>query len=155
MLLGTFSSVQLLSSVWLFATPWTAACQASCPSPTPEACLNSCPLSWWCHPTISSFVVPFSSGLQSFPTSRSFPRSQFFMSGGQTIGVSASVSVLPMNIQDWFPLGLTGLISCSPTDSRESSPTLQFKSIDSLALSFIYSPTLTSLHDYWKNHSFD
>ena len=82
-----------------------------CPSPTPGACSNSCPLNWWCHSTISSSVVPFSSCLQSCPASGSFPMSQFFTSGGQNIGVSASASVLPMNIQDWFPLGLTGLIS--------------------------------------------
>ena len=93
------------------ATPWTAARQASCPSPTPGAYRNSCLLSRWCHPTISSSVVPLSSCLQSFPASGSFPRSQFFVSGGQSIGVSASASVLPKNIQDWFPLGLTGLIS--------------------------------------------
>ena len=83
----------------------------SCPSPTPSACSNSCPLSQWCYPTISSSVIPFSSCLQSFPASRSFPMNQFFASGGQSIGISASASVLPMNIQDWFPLGLTGLIS--------------------------------------------
>ena len=82
-----------------------------CPSPTPGVCSNSCPSSQWCHPTISSSVIPFSSYLQSFPASGSFPLSQFFASGGQSIGVSASASVLPMNIQDWFPLGLTGLIS--------------------------------------------
>ena len=81
------------------------------PSPTPEVYSNSCPLSQWCHPTISSSVIPFSSCLQSFPASGSFPMSQFFASGGQSIGVSASVSVLPMNIQDWFPLGWTGWIS--------------------------------------------
>ena len=81
-----------------------------CPSPTPRACSNSCPLSWWCHPTISSSVILFSSCLPSFPASGSFPNSQFFESGGQSIGASASASVLPMNIQDWFPLGLTGLI---------------------------------------------
>ena len=80
-----------------------------CPSPTLGACSNSCPLNRWCHPTISSSVIPFC--LQSFPASRSFPMSQFFASGGQSIGVSASASVLPMNIQDWFPSGLTGLIS--------------------------------------------
>ena len=83
----------------------------SCPSPTPGAYSNSCPLSQWSHPTISSSVIPFSSHLQSFPASRSFLVSQFFISGGQRTGVSASASVLPMNIQDWFPLGLTGLIS--------------------------------------------
>ena len=82
-----------------------------CPSPTPGACSNSCPSSQWCHPTISSCVIPFSSCLQSFPESGSFPMSQFFSSGGQSIGVSASASVLPMNIQDWSPLGWTGLIS--------------------------------------------
>ena len=80
------------------------------PSPTPGVCSNSCPLSRWCHPTISSFVVPFSC-LQSFPASGFWPMSQFFTSGGQSIGAYASSSVLPMNIQDWFPLGLTGLIS--------------------------------------------
>ena len=82
-----------------------------CPSPTPGACSNSCPLSQWCHLTISSSVTPFSSRFQSFPASGSFPMSQFFASGGQSIGVSASASVLPRNIQDWFPLGLTGWIS--------------------------------------------
>ena len=81
--------------------------------------------------------------------------SQFFISGGQNVGVSASASVLWMNIQDWFPLGLTGLISCSPRDSRESSQTPQFKSISSSVLSFLYGPTFTCIHDYWKNHSFD
>ena len=105
------SSVQSLSRVWLFVTPWTAAHQASCPSPTPGAWSNSCPSSWWCHPTISSSVVPFSSHLQSFKASGSFQMSQFFTSGGQSIGVSASASVLPVNIQDWFPLGCTGWIS--------------------------------------------
>ena len=84
-----------------------------CPSPTPRTCSNSCSSSWWCHPTISSSVIPFSSRLQSVPASGSFPsiRSQFFASGGQSIGVSASASVLPMNIPGWFPLGLTSLIS--------------------------------------------
>ena len=82
-----------------------------CPSPTPGIYWNSCSLSWWCHPTISSSVVTFSSHLQSFPASGSFQMSQFFTSGGQSIGVSALASVLPVNIQDWFPLRLTGLIS--------------------------------------------
>ena len=123
-----------------------------CPSPTPRAYSNVCPLSWWCHPTISSSVVPFSC-LQSFPASGSFQMSQFFASGGQSIGASASISVLPMN---WFPLGWTGWISLqSKRDSQESSPTSQFNSINSLALIFLCSPTLTSIHDYWKNHSFD
>ena len=82
-----------------------------CPLPPPRPCSNSCPSSWWCHPTISSSVVPFSSRLQSFPASWSFPRSQFFTLGGQSNGVSASASVLPMNIQHWFLLGWTGRIS--------------------------------------------
>ena len=82
-----------------------------CPSPTPGVCSNSCPWSRWCHPTISSSVVPFSSCLQSSPASGSFPMSQFFISGGQSIGVSASASVLLLNTQDWFPLGLTCRIS--------------------------------------------
>jgi len=82
-----------------------------CPSPTPRACSNSCPLSRWCHPTISSSAVPLSSCLQSFPPSGSLLLSKLFASGGQSIGISASASVLPMNIQDWFPLGLTGWIS--------------------------------------------
>ena len=82
-----------------------------CPSPTPEACSNSCPSCWWCHPTISSSVVPFSSRLQSFPASGSFPMSHLFVSCGQSFGVSASASVLPTNIQGWFPLGWTGWIS--------------------------------------------
>ena len=95
---------------------WTHGLQHArlpCPLPTPGACSNSCSLSWWCHPTMSSFVVPFSSCLQSFPASRSFPMSQFFASGGQSIraSASASASVFPVNIQDWFPLGWTGWIS--------------------------------------------
>ena len=105
-----FSSVQLLSCVQLIVTPWTAAHQVSL-SPTPKACSYSCPLSWWRHPTISSSVIPFPSYLQSYPASGFFPTSKFFTSGGQSIVASASASVLPMNIQDWFPLGLTSLIS--------------------------------------------
>ena len=98
-----------------------------CPSPTPRIYPNSCPLSWWCHPTISSSVIPFSSCPQSFPALGSFPMSQFFASGGQIIGASVSASVLPMNIQDWFPLGFTGLISLlSKGLSRVlSNPTVQ------------------------------
>ena len=91
-----------------------------CPSPTRRVYSNSCPLSQWSHPTISSSVVPFSSSLQSFPASGSFQVSQLFTSGGQSIGVSASTSVLPMNIQDWFPLGLTRS-PCCPRDSQDSS----------------------------------
>ena len=85
-----------------------------CPLPTPGVYSNSCPLSRWCHPIISSSVIPFSSHLQSFPASGSFQMGQFFTSGGQTIGTSVSASVCPLNIQDWFPLGWTGLISLQP-----------------------------------------
>ena len=91
-----------------------------CPSPTPRACSNSCPSSRWCHPAVSSYVVPFSSCLQSSPASGSFPVSHFFTSGGQNIGASASASVLPMTIRDWFPLGLAGWISLGPRDTQES-----------------------------------
>ena len=126
-----------------------------CPSPTPEVYSNSCPLHQWCHPTISSSVIPFSSCPQPFPASGSFPMSQFFPSGGRSIGVSASTSVLPMNIQEWSPLGWTGWISLQSKGLSRVSSNTQFKSINSSALSFLYSPSLTSIHDYWKNHSFD
>ena len=142
-------SVQSLSCVWLFENPWTAARQVPCPShkvpcpsPTPGVHPNSCPLSRWCHSTISSSVVPFSSCLQSFPASTCFPMTSFFTSGGQSIGVSASVLVLPMNIQDWFPLGWTSSISLQSKDSQKSSPTPQFKSNNSSVLSFLYSPNI-------------
>ena len=115
-----FSSVQLLSHVQLFGTLWTAERQASL-SITNSS--NSCPLSRWCHPTISSSVVPFSSHLQSFPASGSFQMSQLFASGGQSIGASASASELPMNTQGWFPLGLIGLILLSKGLSRVFSST--------------------------------
>ena len=124
-----------------------------CPSPSPGACSNSCPLSGWCHPTISSSVFLFC--LQSFPASGSFQMSEFFTSGVQSIRVSASASVLPMNIQDWFPLGWNGLNPCSPRDSQESSPTAQSKSISASVLNLLYGTALTSMPDYWKNHSFE
>ena len=105
------SSVQSLSHVQLFATQGLQHISFPCPSPTPRANSNACPSCQWCHPTISSSVIPFSSCLQSFPASGSFQMGQFFSSGGQSIGVSASASVLPMNTQDWTPLGWTGWIS--------------------------------------------
>ena len=145
--------VQLLSHVQLFATPWTAACQASLSFTISWSCSNSCPLSQWCHPTISSSAALFFSCPQSFPASRSFPMSWFFASDGQSIGASASAWVLAMSIQGWFPLGWTGLISLLSSDFQESSPTRPFKSINSLALSLLYDPTLTSVHVYWKNTS--
>ena len=103
--------VQLLSRVWLCDPHGLKHIRLPCPSPSPGACSNSCPLSQWCHPTISSSVIPFPSCLQSFPASGSFPISWLFASGGQSIGASPLASVLPINIQDWFPLGLTSLIS--------------------------------------------
>ena len=123
-----------------------------CPSPSPGVHSNSCPSSPWCHPAISSSVVPFSSCPQSLPTSESFPMSQLFTSGGQSIRVSASASVLPKNIQDWSPLGWIGWKSLQ---SKGLSRVFSNKSIRSLTLSFLHSPTLTSIHDHWKNHSLD
>ena len=107
-----------------------------CPSPIPRVYSNSCPLNWWCHPTISSSVIPFSSHLQSFPASGSFQMTQLFTSGGQSFGVSASTSILPMNIEDWFPLGLTGWIS------------FQFKE-----LSRVFSNTTVQKHRFFSTHS--
>ena len=107
--------VKLLSCVQLFVTHGLQHTRLPCPSPSPRICSNSCRLSWWCHLTISSSVIPFSC-LQSFLVSGSFPMSQFFTSDGQNIGVSASASVLSMNSQDWFPVGWTGSSLCSPRD---------------------------------------
>ena len=104
----SFSHSVMFDFLWLHGLQHT---RPPCPSPSRRVCSNSCPLSWWCHPTISSSVVPFSSHLQSFPASGSFPVRWLFALGGQSFGASVSASVLPMNIQDWFPLGLTGLIS--------------------------------------------
>ena len=154
---NVFSSVQFSHSVMSDSLqphePQHA--RLPCPSPTLGVYPNSRPLSRWCHPTISSSVVPFSSCPQSLPTSRSLQMSQLFTSGGQSIGVSASTSVLPVNTQGWSHLGWTGWISLQSKDCQESSPTPQFKSINSSVLSFLYSPTRTSIHDHWKNHSLD
>ena len=124
-----------------------------CPSPMPGVYWNSCPLSRWCHPTISSSVIPFSSHLPFFPASGSFPMSQFLTSGGQSIGTS--VSVLPMNIQGWFPLGRTGWISLlSKGFSRVFSNTTVQKH-QCFRAQLFYSPVLTFIHDHWKNNSLD
>ena len=215
--------VQSLSCVQLFVTPWTEACQAflSSTSPSAKVCSDSCPLSWWCYLTISSSATHFSSCPQSFPPLGSLPMSRLFIAGGQSIGASASASVLPMNIQGWLPLGLTGLIllskwvsffffflvflifiswrliilqywsgfchtltwishgfTCVPhpeppshlpphliplghpsapalSTCQESSPALQSEGISSSALSLLYGPTLTSVHNYWKTYSFN
>ena len=127
-----------------------------CPSPSPRVCSNSSPLSQWCHPNISSSVAPFFSCPQSFPAPESFPVSRLFVSGSQSIGASGLASILSVNIQGWFPLGWTGLISLlSKGGSRVFSSTTVLESINPLALSFLYGLTLTSIHDHWKNHSFD
>ena len=152
-----FSSVQFSLSV-VSNSLWPHGLQHArppCPLPTPEACSNSCPLSEWCHPTISSSVVPFYSGLQSFPASGSFPMSQSFSSGGKSIGVSATASVLPMNIQDWPSLGWTTWISLQSKGLSRVFSNTTVQKHQFLVLSFLYSPTYTSIHDYWKNHSLD
>ena len=148
-----FSSVQSLSRAWLFVTPCTAACQASLSITNSRSLHKLISVeSVICHATISSCVIPISSCPQSFPASRSFQISQLFASGGQSTGVSASPSVPPMNTQDQSPLGWTGWISLLSMDFQESSPTPQFKSVNSSVLSFPHHPALTSIHDY---HSLD
>ena len=126
-----------------------------CPSPTPGVHPNSCPSSRWCHPAISSSVIPFSSCPESLPASESFPMSQLFEWGGQSTGVSASASFLPVSTQDWSPLGWTGWISLQSKGLSRVFSNTTIQKHQFFALSFIHSPTLTSIHDYWKNHSFD
>ena len=143
----SISSVQVSRSI-MSDSWWPHESQHArppCPSPTPGVHSDSHPSSQWCHPAISSSVVPFSSCPQSLPASEFFPMSQLFAWGDQ--GVSALASFLPKKSQGWSP--------CSPKDSQESSPTPQFKSINSSALSLLHSPTLTSIHDHCKNHSLD
>ena len=125
------------------------------PSPTPGVHPNPCPLSQWCYPIISSSVIPFSSCPQSFPASGSFQMSQLSASGGQSIGVSASTSVLPMNTQDWSPLGWTSWISLQSKGFSRVFSSTTVKKHHSSMLSLLYSLTLTSVHDHWKNHSLD
>ena len=128
-----FSWVQLLSHVRLFATPWSQHARPLCPSPAPWVQPNPCPSSQWCHPAISSSVVPFSSCPQSFPALGSFPMSPLFTWGGQSIGVSASTSVLPMNTQGWSPLVWTGWIS-----------------LQSKGLSRVFSNTTVQKHQFFR-----
>ena len=133
---------------------WPHEWQLSCPSLSPGVCSNSCALSQWYHPTISFSAALFSFCPQSFLASGSLPMSQLFTSDGQSTGASASASVLPMNTQGCSPLGLTGLISLlSKRLSGVFSSTT--KSISFSVLSLLYGPPLTSIHDYWKNHSVD
>ena len=126
-----FSHLVMSNSLWPHGLQLT---RPPCPSPTPRVYPNLCPLSWWYHPTISSSVIPFSSRLQSFPASGSFPVSQLFTSGGQSIGVSSSTSALPTNTQDWSPLGWTGWI------------TLQFN-----GLSRVFSNTAVQKHPFFSS----
>ena len=148
-------SVKLLSRVRLFATPWTAACQTSLSITNSWSLLKLMSIESVMPSNHLILCRPLLLPHQSFPTSGSFQMRQFLASGCQSIGVSASASVLPMNIQYWFPLGWTGLISLHFKGLSKSSPIPQFKSINSSVLSFLYSSTLTSLHDQWTNHSFD
>ena len=126
-----------------------------CTSPSPGACSNPCPSSQWCHPTISSSVAPFFSCPQSFPALGSFPMCGLFASSGQSIGTSASASVLPMNIQGWFPLGCTGWISLQSKGLSRvfSSTTVQKHQF--FGNSAFFTVQLTFVRDYWKEHSFD
>ena len=150
-------SIQFSRSVMSYSLRpyWLQHARPPCPSPTPGVHPDSCPLSRWCHPTISSSVIPFSSCPQSFPASGSLPMSQLLASGGQSIGVSTSTSVLPMNTQDWYPLGWTGWISLQSKGLSRVFSNTTVQKHQSSALSFLYSPTLTSIHDHWKNHSPD
>ena len=150
-----FAVIPSLSFVQLFVIPWTTAHQAPLSFTLPWSFLKLMSIESVIPFNHLTFVALFFSYLQSFPASGSFPMSQLFASGGHSIGVSASTSVLPMNTQDWSPLGWTGLISLQSKELSRVFSTPQFKSINSSVLSLLYSPTLTYLHDYWKNHSFD
>ena len=150
-----FTSVQSLSCVRLFVTPWTTARQASLSITNSRSSLKLLSIesvmpSNYLMLCCTLLLLP-----QSFPRSGSFPMSQLFTTAGQTVETSASESVLPMNIQDWFPLGLIGLTSLVSKGLSEVFSSTQFESINSLVLSFLYGSTLTSVHDYWKNDSFD
>ena len=148
-----FSHSVMHNSLWSHGLQHT---RPPCPSSTPRVYSNSCPLRQWSHLTISSSVILFSSHLQSFPASASFPMSPLFASGGQVL---ASHQLQHQSFKwilrtDFLYDGLIGS-PCTPGDSQESSPTPQFKSINSSVLSFLYSPTLISIHDHWKNHILD
>ena len=147
-----FSHSVMSDSLW--PTEWQHA-RPPCPSPTPRVYPNPCPSNWWCHPTISSSVTPFTSCSQCFPASGSFPVSWLFAPSGQSIGALASTSVLPMNTQDWLPLGWTGWISSQSKGLSRDFCNTTVQKCQFLVLSFLYDQTPTSIHDYWKNHSFD
>ena len=157
LLLPTFSSVQFSCSVMSdsLRPHESQNTRPPCPSPTPRVHLNSRPLSQWCHPAISSSVIPFSSCSQSLPTSESFPMSQLFAWGGQSTGVSALASFLPKKSQGWSPSEWTCWISLQSKGLSRVFSNTTVQTINSSALSLLHSPTLTSIHDHWKNHSLD
>ena len=132
-----FSHSVVFNFLWHYGLQHT---RLPCPSPSPGACPNAWPSSQWCHPTTLSSSIPFPHGLQTFPASGFFPMSQLIPSGGQSIGASASSSVPAMNIQGWFPLGLTGLTSLLPKGLSRVFPAPQFERINSSALSLLYGP---------------
>ena len=152
-----FSSVQFSRSVMSnsLRPHKSQHARPPCPSPSTGVHSNSCPLSQWCHPTISSSVIPFSSYPQSLPASETFPMSQLFSWGGQSTRVSAVALFLPKNTQGWSPLEWTGWISLQSKGLSRVFSNTTVQSINSSALSLLHSPTLTSIHDHWKNHSLD
>ena len=152
MLLSLFSHPVMSDSLWLHGLQ---PARPPYPSLFPGVCQSSCPFHQWCHPAISASeaLIPFCP--QSFPALGTFSISWLFVSGDQNTGTSSSASVLPMNIQSWFPLRLPALISYCPRNSQESSPTPQFKGINSLLLCLLYSPALTTEHDHWEDYSLD
>ena len=160
-MIKSITSLQLLSHVWLFATPWTAARQASLSITSSRDCSNSCPLSQWCHSITPSSVVPFSFCLQSSPSSRSFLMSQFFASGGQSIGASTSASVLSNEYSglisfriDWsYLLAVQGTLK-SLIQHRSSKASILWCSAFFMVQLSHYGPAFTPIHDYWKSHSF-
>ena len=150
-----FSSIQSLSHVWLFVTPWTAACQASLSITNSQSLLKLVSIESVMPSNHLLLCDPVSSHLQSFPASQSFPVSQSFASCGQSIEVSASASALPVNIQDWFPLGWTGWISLQSKGLKSLFQHHSSKASILQCSAFFNGPTVTSIHDYWENHSFD
>jgi len=151
-LLLLFSCQVMSDSLWLHSLQHA---RLPCPLPSPRICPSSCPLNWWCHPTISSSITLFFFFLQSFPASGSFPMSQPFTLGGQCIGASASASVLPKSIWGWFPLRLTGfdLLGAQGTLKRLLQHHSLKRSVLQHSAFFIVCPALTCAHDYWKEHS--
>ena len=149
------SSVQSPSHAQLFAIPWTTALQASLSITNSRSLLKLISIESVMPSNNPSSVIPFFSCLQSFPASGSFPMNHLFSSGGQSMGASASASVLPMNIPDWFPLGWTGWISLQPKGLSRVFSNTTVQKHQFFGAQLLYGPTFTSIHNYWKNHSFD